>query len=129
MRTICGHKPGELVKFVPEAFGNRNDQDPVTIWYRSPSEHERRVYMTFGQSLIIQNGIVTTNSDDHVERQARMVEGLVEKVENYTGRAGPIKNGSDLAKHGESEIVSEVYLELTSASVLTPDVEKKSDGS
>ena len=133
MRKVCGHKPGAEVKFVPTSFGNDRDDDPVTVWYRSPSERERRRLLAGGDEITVRQGddgkpVVKTTSASNVDRQTRTIEALVVKVKNYTGRKGPIANGEDLAEHGETEIVTEVFNELTSNLALTDDEQKKSPG-
>lgn len=137
MRQIAGEKPGSEVSYTPEAFGNREDSEPVRVSYTVPSERERRKMVSAGDTIEVKPNpddpdgkpIIVTKADQHVDRQAHALESCVLRVEGYQGRGGPILTGTDLAEHGETEIVSEVYNEIMGNHDLTEDEAKKPEGS
>jgi hypothetical protein len=137
-RSISGPKPGEIREYVPRAFGNDKDADPVKVWIRNPTAREKREVMSIGGKSRVAIGtdgrpalnkdgmpMVEVDTPESWIHQHEMVTRFVEKTENYKGPGGlPIGNGSDLAMHGETEIVSEVAVEIQSALSLTLDEKK-----
>ena len=117
-----GRIPGREIRYIPEAFGNRESPDPVVITYRVPTERERRELLVFGGGK--------DQEDVILEKQHRAVRRLVTGVENYTDQAGkPIADGASLAEHGDSLIVFEMVNQIMSTTEPGEAEEKKSEGS
>lgn len=139
MRRLASVRPGALVTYIPEADGNRADAHPMEVVYREPTERERRRLMAAGESLKVHVGedgkpdTVETTSVDHVERQARVISELVTEVKNFEIHYGDdivkIKTGKELAEHGTTALVSEIFVRLSGAMELTGDEKKESPAS
>jgi hypothetical protein len=122
MMQAKGRISGREIRYIPEAFGNREAQDPVAITYRVPTERERRELLVFGGGK--------DQEDVILEKQHRAIRRCVVKVENYTDQAGkPIVDGAALAEHGDSLIVFEMVNQIMSTVEPGEAEEKKSEGS
>lgn len=120
MRRVPGLKPGTLVAFVPEAFGNRGEAEPVRVWLKAPSEADRRAHL----AEIMERVDVTAASPgsppklsltfaDILERKRKAILRFVDKVENYTGQdEQPIVTAADLWERGELAVCNEVDEEI-----------------
>lgn len=126
MRKIQGPKPGELVEFIPSAFGNRGDPDPVRVWLRRPTRAEKRdhVLMLSGH-LVMRIGADGGMRVDKkraelelplaeiVSRVRATLVAHVSKIEGYVDKLGAaIVDGADLFERGEDEFRDEVYAEI-----------------
>jgi len=124
---------GQRRRFVPHSFDNDKDPAPVAVWYRVPTEREKREIFSIGERVRLVDGgsvVVESSAADELSRQHHAIRLLVEEVENYSTATGePINTGSKLAEHGESAIVFEVVSELFGSMSLTADLEKKREGS
>ena len=139
-RTACGAPPGELRKYIPKAYGNDKDNDPVTIWYRVPTERQKRelgskderMRLAIGEDnlpILDEEGNpkIEIDMSAEMERQHLTLERFVEKVENYTCADGQaIVAGEDLAKYAEPDIFNEVVAEIFSSMALGGASAKKS---
>lgn len=139
MREIKGYKPGTERPYVPTEFGNRDDPEPVRVWILEPTEGQKRDVSSDdhiidvatdgeGEALKDEHGNLVLRMDigRAWKRRKAFIERFVARVENYTGRAGPITNGHELAEHGEAPIVSEVAQEIEDALSLTEQEAKTS---
>lgn len=139
MRTIREYMGGETREYIPKAFGNRDDSTPVKIIIKNPTEYEKRklssessiaktVLDEFGKPKLDKDGDpqIEINLKNENERQKKVIELFVVSVINYfTANGKPIQTGEDLAMHGESEFVSEVYIEIiASLSLKETDIKK-----
>jgi hypothetical protein len=138
MRTILGPKPGELRKYVPTAFGNNLEANPVTVWIRNPTERKKRELFSHnsktrialgpnGKPLLGPDGkpsAIEVEVASAVDHQNKMVADCVEKVENYIFCGVTVTDGALLAEYGEREIVAEVADEVLLALSLTVDERK-----
>lgn len=114
--------PGEWVQYIPEAFGNRDDDEPVTVEIHWLSGAEFRKYR---RQLVLkqQHGDLKTNTE---EINARLMEDNVRNVRNYSVNGEPIKDGHDLFMRGEPDIVEEVLDAITNISRLEKGLGKAS---
>jgi hypothetical protein len=139
-RRVKSYAPGELRRYVPEAFGNARDPEPVTVWIRYPTERQKRELDKVGGKSLMAigadgkvvrdaagNPIVEVDNAAANRRAELACELFVEKVENYTNAAGePIENGAELALHGETEILSDIASEIEHSLTLRADLGKSS---
>lgn len=130
-RKIKGPKPGELRKYIPEAYDNRSDPEPVTVWIRTPTERlKRALYTGEGSIRVTGDNKIETSIGDENKRQHDAVRQCIDRVENYIGANGePITNGEELAEHGESAILFEVSGEILLALSLSDEKKSGSDES
>ena len=120
--TAKGRIPGREIRYIPEAFGNRDDTDPVAITYRVPTEREKRELTVFGG--------VAGNEETILAKQHKTLRACVSLVENYNNQSGkPILTGADLAEFGDSLIVFEMVGEIMARAEPGEDEIKKSAGS
>lgn len=98
MRSVRG---GSEVWFVPEAYGNRSDPDPVRVKIRYLSERQKRALAL--PALPDQASINAL-----AEWYCPIVAATVLAVENY----GQIKTAADLVEFGEAPILIEVGTEI-----------------
>ena len=134
---------GEERRYVPKAFGNREDSDPCAVYIRQPTEAQRRAVTrtatagagfsigSDGQPALDENGDIRISfGDDQIDWQREIVKRFVVRVENYTdSRGNAITNGEELAEHGDSAVVEEVANEIWEAVGLRPDAKKDSGAS
>lgn len=120
-RRVPGRPAGEVRTFIPEAYGNREDPEPVEIELMQPTEAQRR--NLFRMSVRVRDGRTERNADGSVRvtmeaedvsaYQKKALEGFVSAVRNYESADGkPIVDGAGLWEHGEDAIVGEVVGEI-----------------
>ena len=142
MRRVGGPVPGLIVPFVPRAFGNDRDPQPIVVRFTAPTEAQRRALKrpeslgafaldpVTGKAELDAAGrvkVVLAPTDRTAERK-RAVLDHVTSVENYEGADGqPIDDAKRLWEHGETEIVTEVADAILDSAGLT-EAEKKSSG-
>lgn len=142
-RKIKGYKPGDERLYIPEAFGNRKDTEPVKVWIKTPTERAKREIE--GDRSMIRfsvdadgkpvtdsagNPVMQIDNEESTRRHHLAVERFVVRVENYEGRGGvAITNGADLAEHGDTAIITELFQEIWSSLSLSVDESKKLEGS
>ncbi len=141
-RKVPGYAHGKERKYLPEAFDNRTDEEPITIWIKTPTERQKREVMQMAAASIETNdqGEAVTDSDGipqmkidlaySMRWQNSVIVKFVSRVENYTGSDGnPIATGEQLLDHGETEIVSELSAEILTGLSLGEDEKKHLPGS
>jgi len=117
------------VRYVPEAFGNRNDANPVAVTYRVPTEGDRRE-IEYAGPVTFTDGQAMLDALDVIKRHHAACRRCVVSVENYSDADGkPIDNGDRLARHGETDIVLEVGAQILLRAEPTDEERKKSEGS
>jgi len=141
-RKLQGFTPNSEREYVPAAFGNRQDPDPVRVWIRQPTERDKREVE--GDCSVIRfaiddagsplrdsdgNLLMQVDNEEAMRRHHRALERFVVRVENYDCPSGGISTGKDLAEHGETAIVTEVYGEIMTSLTPSVDESKKSKGS
>jgi hypothetical protein len=131
VRKVPGKPGGKTWTFVPKAYGNDQEPEPVTITIQTPTEGARReMYFAIDAeaSRLAAGGTAPTH--------ARAMAGLtipvltcVAGVANYTGAGGEaITTAADLLEHGEDLIIAETVNAIMGRGGLGED-EKKSSGS
>ena len=134
-RKVPGPPQGKKRKFIPEAFENRADENPIAVWIKTPTEREKRDAMQEAapQFEATENGAAPGLAFDFAASmrwQNTIVESFCVGVENYSAADGSeIATAADLVEHGETEIVSEIAAEILTALSLTEPEKKKSIGS
>lgn len=138
-RNVQGPKPGNSRDFIPECFDNRKDKDPVVVTIKDPTEGEKRQLMILQSELGYENGEMIRGLDGlpqvHITVEAmhkfqqRAVTKHVVSVKNYCVRGVEILDGNSLAEHGETELIAEVCLEITTGFSLTDEEKKTSEDS
>lgn len=145
-RTVNGPSPGSERVYVPKAFDNHLDEDPVTVIIKNPTEaNKRRFAMMFRPVVKLDMESVKKSKEADIkdvdvkidlaeadEWSRAILTGCVIDVKNYTDAKGdPISNGEQLWKHGEQEFVTEIQNECTSGFSLEEEekktLEKSSD--
>jgi hypothetical protein len=133
MRSIPGPKPGELRRYIPEAFDNRKDPQPVAVWIRNPTERKKREIFSAhnrthvrlgadGKPLLDELGsmYLTVETADAVVYKSKLISDCVERVENYSAATGAaITDGISLADNADTEIFNEVADEILHGYSLT----------
>ena len=114
--------PGEWVTYIPEAFGNRDDDDPVSMEIHWLSGNDFRKYR---RQLVMrhQHGDLKANAE---EINAKLMSDNVRNVKNYSINGEVIKDGADLFAKGEPDIVEEVLDTLSNISRLEKGLGKAS---
>ena len=110
-RKVNGPKAGERTKFIPESYGNKNDSDPVTIWFKNPTLRERRelfsgAFAGLAPGESVESLEVDLKSSFLIYEDA--IKRFVVSVENYSYASGEITSGELLVEHGELDIILEV---------------------
>ena len=126
-RSIQGPRPDQVREFIPEAFDNRQDPDPYKVWIKDPTEADKRKLVALQTSLEAGAPAAAVDLASMIRWQQEAVKIHVERVEGYSMRGVEITDGDSLAKHGESEIVAEVALEIFTAASLTEQEKKPSE--
>lgn len=126
-RKIQGPRPDQVREFIPEAFDNRQDPDPYKVWIKDPTEADKRKLVALQTSLDAGAPAAAVDLASMIRWQQEAVKIHVERVEGYSMRGVEITDGDSLAKHGESEIVAEVALEIFTAASLTEQEKKPSE--
>lgn len=118
-------KPDDWVVYIPEAFDNRSDPDPVTVEIHWLSGEEYRRYR---RQLIFkaQHGDMKTNAE---EINARIIEENVRNVQNYSVDGVPLRTGKDLFERGEPDFVEEILDAVSNISRLEKGLAKKQSSS
>jgi len=99
-RRVPGPPAEQIWTFIPVAFDNRADKEPIQIDILQPTEAERR------------DLILNSESTPGGWRERALVL-FVKGVCRYTASNGKaIENGADLWKHGETKIVSEAVSKI-----------------
>lgn len=143
MRRNPTPKPGTLVKFVPQSFGNAEDPQPVTVYLRAPSEADKRdaLVVLVGQAeagpgakdavkVKTDQGEVTIGFSQEIEKKGCRLARWVERVENYADSDGePIATGADLWERGEYGFALEVDEAIGILMGLSVEERKNSAGS
>ena len=137
-RKVPGYAHGKERKYLPEAFENRDDEEPIAVWIKTPTERQKREVMQMAAASIETDdqGDAVTDSDGipqmkidlaySMRWQNSVIVKFVSRVENYNGSDGnPIATGQELLDHGETEIVSELSAEILTGLSLD-ESEKKS---
>jgi hypothetical protein len=134
MRRIPGAKPGTLSEFIPEAFGNRADADPIRVWLKVPSEGDKRQYLVDIMERIDVSSLVPGQTPkvaltiaDALERKRKGILRFVDHVEGYSDQAGEsIATADDLWTRGELAICNEVEAAIDALLALSSDEKKDS---
>jgi hypothetical protein len=139
---VKGFPPHEDRVYVPKAFDNRKSDTPARVWIKTPTEKDKRDVAADDNVVrvaIDEKGVPIKDKDGNpmmefvststVEMQARVLGRFVTRVENYDGAAGPILTGADLAEHGDTGVVLEVYQEIMLSVSLSESESKNSEGS
>jgi hypothetical protein len=139
---FTGPTPHEERGYTPQVFGNRQDPKPCKVWIKTPTEKDKRevegdgsvinfAVDSDGMPLRDANGnpMMRIDNEEAMRRHHRALARFVVRVENCTGPAGPILTGANLAEHGHTALVTEVFHEVMRAVELTADEIKKSEGS
>lgn len=136
-RRLKGPPPGDVRKFVPESYGNRDDADPVVVWIKQPTELERR-RIDAGQEPVAfardrdgkprrdgnDNLVMTVDLRQIIDRQVDAISLFVTRVDGYELSSGEaIDDGASFAENGEPDFIAEVYLEIMEKMSLTDDEE------
>lgn len=134
MRRVPGQKPGSLVEYVPEAFGNRSESEPVRVWLRVPSESDKRAHLCDIASRVevTAGGAprMMLSLTDVFARKEVAIRRFVERVEGYVGAdAQPILTGADLWERGELPVCNEVDAEIERLLALGGEEKKSSSDS
>lgn len=115
-RRVKGRRAGLDYWWTPTAFDNHKEDSPVRVLIKAPNERERRDLYA---SPLDRKAMLET-AELACQRHVKAVEG-------YEDSAGsPIINGKDLAKHGETEFVTEIYGEIVATSRMEQDEKKDS---
>lgn len=108
---------GDVVRFVPKAFGNDQDPEPIVVEWKQPTEGEKRRLAS-----------LATKSEDQFALYSQAVSKFVLSVSNYEIGNKKIETGEDLAEYGETDLFLEVGNEIFGVGGLTEEEEKNSDG-
>lgn len=139
-RRVTGPAPGSKIRFVPKAFDNQADQDPVVFWLRAPTERERRELDKHGDRWAVAigpDGKVRKGPDgeplmfldkDVTNKRAELAAQLfVVKVDHYTATDdSPIDTGEKLAEHGDTVFLEELLSFVEDRMELEADLGKAS---
>lgn len=141
-RKVPGPPQGKERKFIPESFNNRTDDQPITVWIKTPTERQKREAMQEAAPTIEKNadGVAAVDSDGapivafdlaaSMKWQNAIVKNFCTKIENYNAADGsPIAASEDLIEHGETEIVAEVAAEILTGLSLGDEEKKPLGGS
>lgn len=133
-RNIEGPKPGDSREFIPASFNNREDDEPIVVMISDPTEAQKRKLQLMQTEIHFNNGEIAKDEEGNplinvtleamAKHQRAAVIGHVSKVTNYVVRGVEIKDGHTLAEHGETELLAEIALEVTTGFSLN-EAEKK----
>jgi hypothetical protein len=140
--NFTGPAPHTEREYAPQVFGNRQDPKPCKVWIKTPTEKDKREVEGDGSVIKFSvdndgmplrdaagNPVMQIDNEETMRRHHRALERFVVRVENCTGPAGPILTGADLAEHGLTSLVTEVYREIMASVSLSDAEQKKSKGS
>ena len=128
-RSVEGPAPGGSREYIPEAFDNAEDPDPIVMTLADPTEAQKRKLQIMQTALEFNGGelvrdpdgspIINITLEAMAKFQRAAVIGHVTKVVNYQVRGVEITTGHLLAEHGETELLAEVALEITTGMSLS----------
>lgn len=118
-RTVEGNKQGDLVDYIPDVFGNREDPDPFVVSFIEPTEGDRRRLAASAQRRVDPENI-----EGALEFQREILCERVKAVKGYSVRGIDIVNGETLSDFGESEVVADVFGALMYGNQLTENESK-----
>lgn len=108
-RQVKGRPAGVVYEFVPKAFDNDRDTDPVKFFIKAPNDAQRRDIVTVDEN----------SPSDQMRSVKRAVSNHIIKVENYNDTTGkPITDARELITHGETEFLVEVFQELLTSTAI-----------
>lgn len=117
-----GIAPGTERAFVPQSGGNAEDPDPIVVWFRQPTEKDRRWIIG---DVRIANGETQSTLRDQQAWIEKAVLRFVASIDGYGGADGqPIDTAERLVEHGETEILAEVGQAILTSMEMS-DAEKK----
>lgn len=135
-RRVQGPPPGQEDWYTPIAYGNDRETEPVKVRLRFPTESDKR-QATIKAARIDATLVPSENIDAAnlplsmgwlVAMQEVLIQRCVLEVQNYEDASGqPIKNGQDLAQHGEDSFIREIGDVLMRGIALTEAEKKTSD--
>lgn len=140
-RQVPGYADG-IRTYVPSAFGNREDPEPIEVDIDQPFEGGQREMEadTVDKTRVVlgedgkperdERGRMRLEMDAHtpLEAKHRAITRRVRAVRRYLAANGtPITNGAELARYGETPIVDEVYAEIRKGAAWG-EAEKKRSG-
>lgn len=112
------NKGDELVEFIPKADGNAEDQDPVVLVFRRPTERERRnLYFSAPKDAADVKALIRF--------QDELLELVLVEVKNWDG----IASSSEFLEYAETEFYTEAADFAGSLLGLSEDEVKNSKGS
>jgi hypothetical protein len=140
-RKIKGYKSHDEREYIPEAFGNRDDSNPIRVWIKTPTEKDKREVEGDGSVIRFAvddegmplrdkegNPVMEIDNEETMRRHHKAIERFVAKVDNYAGPDGDIVTGRQFSEYGETAIVTEVYREIMASISLSDEEAKKSEG-
>jgi hypothetical protein len=105
----------DLVWYIPDVDDNRSDPEPLRVQLQPMLAHDWRA-VERGM------GTPTGKKTNFVARAQAMMERVissnVKAVENYSVGSKQITTGEELFKHGEKDVVEDVYRALSDISLL-----------
>jgi len=118
-RTV--KRPEDWVRYTPEAFGNRDDDDPLTceIHWLSGSEYRRYRRMIVLKQV---HGETKTNIE---QINKKILTENVRDIRGYEMAGIAIRSGADLFDHGEPDLVDEILDAVTNVSRLEDGLGKQ----
>jgi len=112
----------DWVDYTPEIDGNRDDDEPMVVELKPLSGEQMRAY---GRQVSTRHNRV----NEIVRGQklvTRILSDRVRNVRNYQVGDDRIETGDQLAKHGETVVIDEIFDALTEMSVLREGLPGKS---
>ncbi|MBL95036.1 MAG: hypothetical protein CMF70_06995 [Magnetovibrio sp.] len=126
-RMVDGHKAGILRQYIPEAYENRADDEPIKVWIKSPTLRETRQIFASGiDTRVNADQSVSVDIKDSMRVYEQTIKGFVAKVENYIAAGGdPINNGDQLIEHGEVDLIVEIANHILGVGNMDAEAKKK----
>ena len=133
-RTVEGYTTRNARRYVPEAYDNRSDPDPIVVMIRYPTEHDRRTMHrpeSEGVEMKKVDGEDTMRLKPISEASLfdRAIRACLVSCSNYFDRNHePIDDAESFITHAETDLYYEVATEiLDSASYFDRDAEKAAE--
>lgn len=110
-RKVIGQAAGVKIKYIPEAYGNRDDKTPVVFYITNPTLRERRGLFS---SALAGTKPIGDSAEFEIDLQSSFgiyeeaIKKFVVSVENYSYASGEITDGDLLIEHGELDFILEV---------------------
>lgn len=131
-RIVKGYEQGSLREYVPKAFGNREDPNPIRVWGVSPEERDARAVYAAAASAKVK--VAKDGKPEEVTMDGASFSWaetacarLIKKFEGeYEVRGKRITNGLELARWGESELVYEIAAEFMESASFGEEEKKTS---